>query len=84
MLCLPSVHTLQATLHCAGPTSLFTQAEKLKPEGWKENRLFLAKCYIGLGDYPTAVAWLDRADAIPMAMPDVREGVKVRYTRSSR
>ena len=63
---------------------MFTQAEKLKPEGWKENRLFLAKCYIGLGDYPTAVAWLDRADAIPMAMPDVREGVKVRYTRSSR
>ena len=84
MLCLPSVHTLQATLHCADPTSLFTQAEKLKPEGWKENRLFLAKCYIGLGDYPTAVAWLDRADAIPMAMPDVREGVKVRYTHSSR
>ena len=32
----------------------------------------------GLGDYATAVAWLDRADAIPMAMPDVREGVKVR------
>ena len=31
----------------------------------------------GLGDYATAVAWLDRADAIPMAMPDVREGVKV-------
>ena len=30
----------------------------------------------GLGDYATAVAWLDRADAIPMAMPDVREGVK--------
>jgi len=53
-----------------------SQAERLKPEGWKENRLFLAKCYIGLGDYATAVAWLDRADAIPMAMPDVREGVK--------
>ena len=32
----------------------------------------------GLGDYATAVAWLDRANAIPMAMPDVREGVKVR------
>ena len=26
---------------------VFTQAERLKPEGWKENRLFLAKCYIG-------------------------------------
>ena len=33
----------------------------------------------GLGDYATAVAWLDRADAIPMAMPDVREGVKVSH-----
>ena len=26
------------------------------------------------------MAWLDRADAIPMAMPDVREGVKVRQS----
>jgi len=74
---------MAATLFAAPPTASlpeavqhFLQAEKLKPEGWKENRLFLAKCYIGLGDYPTAVAWLDRADAIPMAMPDVREGVK--------
>lgn len=33
----------------------------------------------GLGDYATAVAWLDRANAIPMAMPDVREGVKVSH-----
>ena len=33
----------------------------------------------GLGDYATAVAWLDRADAIPMSMPDVREGVKVSH-----
>ena len=70
--------------HTAALYVVFTQAERLKPEGWKENRVFLAKCYIGLGDYPTAVAWLDRADAIPMAMPDVREGVKVRYMRSSR
>jgi len=54
----------------------FLQAERLKPEGWKENRLFLAKCYVGLGEYGAAVSWLDRADAIPMAMPDVREGVK--------
>ena len=65
-------HTLQANALYV----VFTQAERLKPEGWKENRLFLAKCYIGLWDYATAVAWLDRADAIPMAMPDVREGVK--------
>ena len=25
----------------------FLQAEKLKPDGWKENRLFIAKCFIG-------------------------------------
>ena len=74
---------MAATLFAAPPTAslpeavqFFLQAERLKPEGWKENRLFLAKCYIGLWDYATAVAWLDRADAIPMAMPDVREGVK--------
>jgi len=65
----PSATLPEAVLH-------FLQAERLKPEGWKENRLFLAKCYIGLGEYGTAVSWLDRADAIPMALPDVREGVK--------
>ena len=26
----------------------FLQAEKLKPDGWKENRLFIAKCFIGI------------------------------------
>ena len=25
----------------------FLQAERLKPDGWKENRLFLAKCHLG-------------------------------------
>ena len=25
----------------------FLMAESLKPDGWKENRLFLAKCHIG-------------------------------------
>jgi len=54
----------------------FLQAERLKPEGWKENRLFLAKCQIGLNDYSSAVSWLDKANTIPMAGPDVREGVK--------
>ena len=43
MLCLPSARTLQAIALYV----VFTQAERLKPEGWKENRLFLAKCYIG-------------------------------------
>ena len=45
---------MAATLFAAPPTAslpeavqFFLQAERLKPEGWKENRLFLAKCYIG-------------------------------------
>jgi len=54
----------------------FLQAERLKPDGWKENRLFIAKCHIGLGDYNQAVIWLDRADSIPLASQDVREGIK--------
>jgi len=54
----------------------FLQAERLKPDGWKENRLFIAKCHIGLGAYNQAVIWLDKADSIPLASQDVREGIK--------
>lgn len=54
----------------------FLQAERLKPDGWKENRLFIAKCHIGLGDYNQAVIWLDKADSIPLASQDVRDGIK--------
>ena len=43
----------------------------------KNNQVSTKLIFKGLGDFATAVAWLDRADAIPMAMPDVREGVKV-------
>ena len=62
----------------------FLTAENLKPEGWKENRLFIAKCYIAMGDYAQAVTWLDKADSIPLASPDVREGMKVSSTSVSR
>ena len=55
----------------------FLQAERLKPDGWKENRLFLAKCHLGDGNYNEAVIWLDKADSIPLASADVREGIKV-------
>ena len=55
----------------------FLRAEQLRPAGWKENRLFLAKCSIGQGEYNQAVIWLDRADSIPSASQDVREGIKV-------
>jgi len=54
----------------------FLETEKLKPDGWKENRLFIAKCHIGLGDYNKAMIWLDKADSIPLASQDVREGIK--------
>jgi len=59
----------------------FLTAESLKPDGWKENRLFIAKCHIGLGDYVSAVTWLDKADAIPIASTDVREGIKDRISQ---
>lgn len=96
----------------------FLQAERLKPDGWKENRLFIAKCHIGkvlnwrnkmickpetrnfllnaiicifhifstsgLGDYNQAVIWLDKADSIPLASQDVREGIKVSECSGSR
>jgi len=59
----------------------FLMAESLKPDGWKENRLFLAKCHIGLGDYVEAMTWLDKADAIPIASDDIREGIKDRISQ---
>ena len=31
----------------------------------------------GLGDYPEAVSWLERADSIPLASEEYREGIKV-------
>ena len=33
--------------------------------------------FIGEGDYTQAVIWLDKADSIPLASADVREGIKV-------
>ena len=48
------------------------QAETLKGgDGWKENRQFLAKTYIHLKDYPTALEWLDKANEVPVRNPDV-------------
>ena len=32
---------------------------------------------LGEGDYNQAVIWLDKADSIPLASADVREGIKV-------
>ena len=33
--------------------------------------------FSGEGDYTQAVIWLDKADSIPLASADVREGIKV-------
>ena len=49
----------------------FKTAEELKPDGWKENRQFLAKSYIHLKDYSAALHWLDRANELPVKNPDV-------------
>jgi len=79
---------MAATLFASPPSASlpeaithFLQAEKLKPDGWKENRLFIAKCFIGEGDYTQAVIWLDKADSIPLASADVREGIKMIMVR---
>lgn len=49
----------------------FLAAEELKPDGWKENRQYLAKCFISLKDYKTALEWLDKANQLPVNNPDV-------------
>lgn len=45
------------------------QAERLKPD-WKENLLYLAKTYVGEGDYSTAISLIDRALSIPVIRED--------------
>ncbi|KAK7076822.1 Regulator of Microtubule Dynamics, partial [Halocaridina rubra] len=66
-----------ATLFGEVPSSSFEEAldhfqaaEKLRPKGWKENRLFIAKCNIQLGDYRSAALWLQQAFDAPIVTPD--------------
>ena len=49
----------------------FQAAEELRPSGWKENRLFIAKSLIQLSNYNTAAVWLQRAFDAPIITPDV-------------
>jgi hypothetical protein len=49
----------------------FMAAERLKPEGWKENRQFLAKTCARLQDFERTLHWLDRAFELPVKNPDV-------------
>lgn len=50
----------------------FLAAEELRPSGWKENRLFIAKCHIQLDDPSSAATWLDKAASASVTTPDVR------------
>jgi len=54
----------------------FVAAETLKPDGWIENRQFLAKCNINLQDYGTAINWLDKAIELPVKNPDDEQAQK--------
>lgn len=45
------------------------EADRLKPN-WKENLLFVAKTYIGEGDYTSAIVLIDRALNIPSQSED--------------
>ncbi|GBM25609.1 Regulator of microtubule dynamics protein 2 [Araneus ventricosus] len=63
---------LAATLFSSPPEATLVEArnhlleaERLKPD-WKENLLYLAKTYICEGDYPAAIALIDRALSIPV------------------
>lgn len=49
----------------------FMAAEKLRPTGWKENRLFIAKCYILMNEFSQASAWLEQAASASNVTPDV-------------
>lgn len=44
----------------------FKAAHRLNPTPWKENSLYLAKCYAAMNKYEDAVNWLDDAASIPV------------------
>jgi len=44
----------------------FKTAEQLRTTPWKENRVFLARCYIQQGNYKEAIRWIDEAIPIPV------------------
>lgn len=48
----------------------FMAAEELRPTGWKENRLFIAKCNIQLGNFSVASTWLKQAADSPFITPE--------------
>ena len=57
----------------------FLNAERLRAKAWKENRLFLAKCYIQNGKYSDAIGWIDQALSVPKITAEV--GLNSSYSR---
>lgn len=54
----------------------FQKAEDLNPKPWKENRLLLAKCYIGENKFNEALTWLDSAKDVEAQTEDVSNVVR--------
>ncbi|KAL3270688.1 hypothetical protein HHI36_021216 [Cryptolaemus montrouzieri] len=74
-----------ATLYADPPKSTydealghFLEAERLIEIEWKENRLYIAKCYIALNKYKEALEWLDKAESAKGESedPKINEDVK--------
>lgn len=66
-----------ATLFATPPTSTaqealthFLEADRLNPGKWKENLLYVAKCYYQMSQYKEMTEWLDKAAAIPVISQD--------------
>lgn len=66
-----------ATLFATPPTSTaeealthFLEAERLKPGVWKENMLYIGKCYIEQSKLDEAAEWLEKASLIAVVSED--------------
>uniref|UniRef100_A0A1B6GZ04 Regulator of microtubule dynamics protein 2 n=1 Tax=Cuerna arida TaxID=1464854 RepID=A0A1B6GZ04_9HEMI len=42
------------------------EAERLSENGWKENRLLLARCYLEISNFEEALDWLNKAKELPV------------------
>lgn len=48
----------------------FLKADQLNPGKWKDNMLFIAKCYIEMKKYKEAVKWLAQGEQVPTVSQD--------------